>query len=94
MLCSVTCHLVSGEKLALWISSRTQKGLTVADPESAPTTAGRTGVAIGILVVTLLVLAFYFYWRTTGARDETGRRPQAREVSAGAAASEASTLMG
>ena len=52
------------------------------DPETAPATAGRTGVAIGILVVTLLALAFYFYWRTTGARDQTGRPPQVREISA------------
>jgi hypothetical protein len=54
----------------------------VPETEAPPATAGRTGVAIGILVVTLLVLAFYFYWRTTGARDGTGRRPQTREVSA------------
>jgi hypothetical protein len=46
-----------------------------------PTTRGRTGVAIGILIVTLLVLAFYFYWRTTGMQ-EGGRRPPApREIS-------------
>jgi hypothetical protein len=46
-----------------------------------PTTRGRTGVAIGILIVTLLVLAFYFYWRTTGMQ-EAGRRPTAlREIS-------------
>jgi hypothetical protein len=91
-LYSVICHLVSGEKLAFSISSRTQhklahasnaKGATVPDPEAPPATAGRTGVAIGILVVTLLALAFYFYWRTTGARDENGRRPQpVGEVSA------------
>ena len=52
------------------------------EPEAPPATAGRTGVAIGILIVTLLVLAFYFYWRTTGARDESGRRPQLREMGA------------
>jgi hypothetical protein len=40
-------------------------------------------VAIGILVVTLVALAFYFYWRTTGRLDESGRRPPpAREISA------------
>lgn len=49
----------------------------VSETESVPTTRGRTGVAIGILVVTLLALAFYFYWRTTGARDDSGRRPAA-----------------
>ena len=64
------------------------------ETESAPTTAGRTGVAIGILVVTLLALAFYFYWRTTGMRDESGRRPQpVREITA-AQAPEPRTLVG
>ena len=63
------------------------------DPETAPATAGRTGVAIGILVVTLLALAFYFYWRTTGARDQTGRPPEVREISA-VCAPEAITLVG
>jgi hypothetical protein len=66
----------------------------VPDTESAPATAGRTGVAIGILVVTLLAVAFYFYWRTTGMRDDSGRRPQpALEISAGEAP-EGITLMG
>lgn len=63
------------------------------EPESAPATAGRTGVAIGILIVTLLALAFYFYWRTTGARDASGRRPQTREIGA-VGALEAMTLVG
>lgn len=63
------------------------------EPEAPPATAGRTGVAIGILIVTLLALAFYFYWRTTGARDESGRRPELREISA-VAAPEASALVG
>jgi hypothetical protein len=54
----------------------------VSETESVPTTRGRTGVAIGILVVTLLALAFYFYWRTTGARDGSGHRPAPpREIS-------------
>ena len=54
----------------------------MSDPESVPATRGRTGVAIGILVVTLLALAFYFYWRTTGAVDDSGRRPAPpREIS-------------
>ena len=54
----------------------------MSETETAPTTRSRTGVAIGILIVTLLTVAFYFYWRTTGMRDETGRRPQLiREVS-------------
>jgi hypothetical protein len=47
----------------------------VTETETSPTTRGRAGVAIGILIVTLLTLAFYFYWRTTGMRDESGRRP-------------------
>jgi hypothetical protein len=35
------------------------------------------------LIVTLLALAFYFYWRTTGRVDESGRRPPPpREISA------------
>ena len=56
----------------------------MTEVETAPTTRGRTGVAIGILIVTLLALAFYFYWRTTGMRDESGRRPPppSREMSA------------
>ena len=63
------------------------------EQEAPPATAGRTGVAIGILVVTLLALAFYFYWRTTGARDGSGRRPQVRETGA-LAAPEANALVG
>ncbi|HJU69736.1 MAG TPA: hypothetical protein VJ650_15960 [Gemmatimonadaceae bacterium] len=47
----------------------------MSETEPVTTTRGRTGVAIGILIVTLLTLAFYFYWRTTGVRDESGRRP-------------------
>ena len=55
----------------------------MSETESVPVTRGRTGVAIGILVVTLLALAFYFYWRTTGMRDERGRHPAPpREISA------------
>ena len=55
----------------------------MSETETVPVTRGRTGVAIGILVVTLLVLAFYFYWRTTGMVDDGGRHPAAqREISA------------
>ena len=55
----------------------------MTEAETAPTTRGRTGVAIGILIVTLLALAFYFYWRTTGMRDESRQRPPApKEISA------------
>ncbi len=54
----------------------------MSETESVPVTRGRTGVAIGILIVTLVALAFYFYWRTTGRVDESGRRPPPpREVS-------------
>ena len=55
----------------------------MSETETVPATRGRTGVAIGILIVTLLALAFYFYWRTTGMRDESGRRPgPPKEISA------------
>ena len=54
----------------------------MSETETVPTTRGRTGVAIGILIVTLLALAFYFYWRTTGVRDDSGQRPAPpREIS-------------
>jgi len=56
---------------------------SVSEIESVPPSRGRTGVAIGILIVTLLTLAFYFYWRSTAMRDESGRRPAPpREISA------------
>ena len=55
----------------------------MSETESLPVTRGRTGVAIGILIVTLLTLAFYFYWRTTGMVDQGGRHPAPpREISA------------
>jgi hypothetical protein len=57
-------------------------GDSVSETETVPTTRGRTGVAIGILIVTLLALAFYFYWRTTGMRDDGGRPAPPREISA------------
>jgi hypothetical protein len=58
-------------------------GESVSETETVPATRGRTGVAIGILIVTLLALSFYFYWRTTGMRDDSGRRPAPpREISA------------
>ena len=61
----------------------------MSEIESAPPSRGRTGVAIGILIVTLLALAFYFYWRSTAMRDESGRRPAPpREISAGPMAME------
>lgn len=57
-------------------------GDNVSEIETVPATRGRTGVAIGILIVTLLALAFYFYWRTTGMRDDSGQRPEPpREIS-------------
>jgi hypothetical protein len=65
----------------------------VSETETVPTTRGRTGVAIGILVVTLLAVAFYFYWRTTGMRGEGGRRPPPpREISMIAPAREANPM--
>jgi hypothetical protein len=61
----------------------------VSEIESVPPSRGRTGVAIGILIVTLLALAMYFYWRSTALRDDSGRRPQPpREISAAPAALE------
>jgi hypothetical protein len=85
---------MTGEDLAFaYTHIIPQREQSVPEPETAPATAGRTGVAIGILVVTLLALAFYFYWRTTGARDESGRPPQVREISA-VGASGAITLVG
>lgn len=57
-----------GGKLALVTLATLMNGVqTLADTEPTPTTRGRTGVAIGILIVTLLAIAFYFYWRTTAA---------------------------
>ena len=66
-----------GEDLASqWASHFAATGeYSVTETETGPTTRGRTGVAIGILIMTLLTLAFYFYWRTTGMSDDSGRRP-------------------
>jgi hypothetical protein len=66
-------------------TSRTgENSVSEIETEPAPVSRGRTGVAIGILVATLLALAFYFYWRTTGMRDDDGRRPPPpREISVG-----------
>jgi hypothetical protein len=36
---------------------------------------GRTGITIGFLVIVLLALLFFFYWRSTGVHDATGHRP-------------------
>ncbi len=46
-----------------------------ADTDGGTAAEARTGVAIGVLVVTLLALLFFFYWRTTGERGESGGRP-------------------
>ncbi len=43
---------------------------------TAPITPTNKGVVIGILVVLLIALGVYFFWRGTGYRDEAGRRPQ------------------
>ncbi|MGH7720430.1 MAG: hypothetical protein ACREON_16490 [Gemmatimonadaceae bacterium] len=48
--------------------------MTDSNP-SGPRSTGRTGTMVGILVTVLLMLVLYFYWRTTGVRDEEGRRP-------------------
>ena len=42
---------------------------------SAPITPTNTGVVIGILVVLLIALGVYFFWRGTGVTDEQGRHP-------------------
>jgi hypothetical protein len=61
---------------------RGDNGVSETETESPPASRGRTGVAIGILIATLLAVAFYFYWRTTGMRDTDGRRPPPpREIS-------------
>ena len=61
---------------------RGDNGVSETETESTPASRGRTGVAIGILIATLLAVAFYFYWRTTGMRDTNGRRPPPpREIS-------------
>ena len=71
------------KKLPLQASEPFTSGESVSETETVPATRGRTGVAIGILIVTLLALAFYFYWRTTGMRDDGGRRPAPpKEISA------------
>ncbi|MDQ6887289.1 MAG: hypothetical protein M3068_08345 [Gemmatimonadota bacterium] len=41
----------------------------------APVSTGRTGTLVGILLVMLLALGVFFFWRGTGARDATGHRP-------------------
>lgn len=38
---------------------------------------GRTGITIGILVVALAALLFYFFWSRTGARTEDRKTPAA-----------------
>jgi len=40
-----------------------------------PHSTGKTGVMLGVLVIALAALAFYFYWRNTGAIGEDGKRP-------------------
>lgn len=44
-------------------------------PEHSDAPSGRQGVVIGILIVVLLALAVYFFWRGTGVRDANGRHP-------------------
>lgn len=46
-----------------------------APPPVRPHSTGKTGVMLGVLVVALAALAFYFYWRGTGAIGEDGKRP-------------------
>jgi hypothetical protein len=73
----------TGEDLAFgWAKHLMNGDNKVSETDTVPATRGRTGVAIGILIVTLVALAFYFYWRATGMRDEGGRRPPPREISA------------
>ncbi len=36
---------------------------------------GRTGITLGLLVLALAALAFYFFWSRTGARTPEGKRP-------------------
>ncbi|MBC7791722.1 MAG: hypothetical protein H7Z74_17380 [Anaerolineae bacterium] len=44
-------------------------------PPTRSHSTGKTGVMLGVLVVALAALAFYFYWRNTGAIGEDGKRP-------------------
>ncbi len=44
-------------------------------PPARTHSTGKTGVMLGVLVVALAALAFYFYWRGTGAIGEDGMRP-------------------
>lgn len=46
-------------------------------PEERIAAETRRGVVIGILVVVLIALAAFFFWRGTGARDATGHTPPA-----------------
>ncbi|HEU4566062.1 MAG TPA: hypothetical protein VFS05_15485 [Gemmatimonadaceae bacterium] len=41
---------------------------------------GRTGITLGILVAVLIALLFFFFWRSTGAREPDGSRPPAPVV--------------
>ncbi|HJU90657.1 MAG TPA: hypothetical protein VJ672_14800 [Gemmatimonadaceae bacterium] len=43
---------------------------------TAPITPTNTGVVIGILVVLLIALGVYFFWRGTGVQDEQGNHPR------------------
>lgn len=48
------------------------------------TAARQRGAMIGILVVVLIVLAVFFYWRGTGARDAQGHHPPKAAIEKGA----------
>src|SRR5215212_6704597 len=46
-----------------------------SDPNMPVVTPARHGIVVGLLVVVLLALVLFFFWRGTGARDDGGQRP-------------------
>jgi hypothetical protein len=45
------------------------------DHTTAPITPTNTGVVVGILIVLLITLGVYVFWKGTGYRDAEGRHP-------------------
>jgi hypothetical protein len=49
-------------------------------PAEPPIEDGHKGVVIGLLVLVLIALVIFFFWRGTGVRDDSGRHPQPTPV--------------